>query len=233
MIMRTSIFIVLFAWCLTGCDKFLEEKSQSEIRPSTVNDMEKLLEGEAYFNVSDGVVFSYATDIFTDDYGCLPNPSDSYLNEKAKLKYKFTWDSYMFEDNGYGGDITLWKVPYERIKGCNVILDYLDEMDGDDSDREHLRGEALMLRGYYYLMLVNFFGLPYNYGDPEKNPGVPLKLTSGVTDERFKRNSVAECYRQVEKDLLAGTNLMSEYRESRSLKVSRYSDIKLDRKRHV
>ncbi len=221
MIMRTSIFIVLFAWCLSGCDKFLEEKSQSEIRPSTVNDMEKLLEGEAYFNVSDGVVFSYATDIFTDDYGCLPNSNEKYLNEKAKLRYKFTWDSYMFEDNGYGGDITLWKVPYERIKGCNVILDYLDQMDGDDSDREHLRGEALMLRGYYYLMLVNFFGLPYNYGDPEKNPGVPLKLTSGVTDERFKRNSVAECYRQIEKDLLTGTNLMSKYRENRSQKVSR------------
>ena len=26
--MRTSIFIVLFAWCLSGCDKFLEEKDK-------------------------------------------------------------------------------------------------------------------------------------------------------------------------------------------------------------
>ena len=44
MTMRSNVIIILLLWGLTGCSDFLEEKSQSEIRPSTVRDMEKILE---------------------------------------------------------------------------------------------------------------------------------------------------------------------------------------------
>ena len=71
-----------------------------------------------------------------------------------------------------------------------------------------MKAEAYALRAYCYFMLVNFFGMPYNYGDPEKNPGVPLKLDMGVRDEYLSRNSVAEVYASVEKDLLEGIRLL-------------------------
>ncbi|MEI3421739.1 MAG: hypothetical protein V8R91_12175 [Butyricimonas faecihominis] len=34
-------------------------------------------------------------------------------------------------------------MPYRRILGCNLVLDYLDEMAGKEVLRESLRGEAL------------------------------------------------------------------------------------------
>ena len=66
----------------------------------------------------------------------------------------------MFDEGGGGEDLSFWKIPYERIKGCYVVLEYVDGMQGDEMRREHLKGEAYALRGFYYYMLVYFFGLP-------------------------------------------------------------------------
>lgn len=223
--MRTKIFIVILTFWLTGCEDFLEEKSQSEIRPSTVTDMEKLLEGEAYFDKNEGLIFNHGTDIFTDDYTCRVVTKDAMKKAKLKDKFRYTWDATMFDDNGSGNDISFWQQPYNRIKGCNVILEFIDNMSGDEMKRDHLKGEAYTLRGFYYMMLVNFFGLPYNYGDPEKNPGVPLKIVSGVTDEKFSRNSVKECYQQIEKDLRQGAELMAANKEKKSTKRGRLNHL--------
>lgn len=222
--MKAKILVVLLVLFLSGCEDFLEERSQTEVRPSTVRDMEKLLEGEAYWTENDAV-FTDATDIFTDDVSCYV-VRKSTLSVKRQDRYKYIWSNTMFDDNGDGADITFWKTPYSYIKGANVILDYIDDMIADDKDdeirKEHLRGEAYTLRGFYHLHLVNFFGLPYNYGDPTQNPGVPLKTISGVnTDEYPKRASVAECYKQIEEDLLKGAQLMSANREGASTKVNR------------
>ena len=222
--MKTKILVLLLAWGFIGCDGFLEEKSQTEIRPSTILDMEKLLEGEGYWTDGDAT-FTDATDIFTDNVTCKV-VGKTTLNVKIRDRYKYIWDNSMFDDNGEGADISFWKTPYKYIKGCNVILEYIDDMitDGEEDrvKREHLRGEAYVLRGLYHFYLVNFFGLPYNYGDPTQNPGIPLKISSGVnTDERPTRASVADCYKQIEKDLQEGTALMSSSRSEASLKVNR------------
>ena len=116
----------------------------------------------------------------------------------------------MFDESCGYEDLSFWKVPYERIKGCNLVIEYAPKMNGDETKRNHLIGEAYALRGFYYMFLVNCFSLPYNYGDPTTNLGVPLKLASGVTEELFKRNSVAEVYQQIERDLLKGAELMEE-----------------------
>ena len=208
---------------MCGCSEFLEETSQDEIRPSTVRDMEKLLEGEAYFSGEEGSLFNRGTDIFTDDVqsNVLTEEMRSYQAEKEEGRYRFTWDQSMFDESGGGQDITFWQLPYERINRCNLILEYIDGMEGDEMEREHLKGEAYTLRGFYYFMLVNFFGMPYNFGDPSQNLGVPLKLDSGVTDDRLARNSVAECYEQIEEDLLHGTELMRQNASEQSLQITR------------
>ena len=218
--MKTKILLILMMWSVVGCKDFLEEVSQNEIRPATVKDMEKLLEGEAYFTDKDGRLFVDVTNIFTDDITSKVVDS-RYVEQKQQERYRYTWDASMFDDVTGEQDISFWEVPYNYIKGCNVILDYIDGMTGDEVRREHLRGEAYMLRGFYYFYLVNFFGLPYTYGDPTQNLGVPLKLTSGVTDEKFTRNTVAECYEQIEKDLLLGTELMSQNRAEMSTQLNR------------
>ena len=208
--MNIKILSVVTGCLAWGCSDFLEEKSQSEVRPSTVTDIEKILEGDAYLNEADGALFADETYYFTDNIKCDNQTNAVEDRKKEKRRWYFTWNLDMFNEAGGGEDITYWTIPYSRIKGCNIVLDYIDGMDGNEKKREYLRGEAYTLRGFYYMTLVNFFGKPYNVEDPTKNPGIPLKLISGVSDELFTRNMVSEVYDRVEKDLLAGVRLMRE-----------------------
>lgn len=204
------VFVAITLW---GCDDFLEETSQNQIRPSTVSDMEKILEGEAYLTETESRIFNYGTAFFTDDMQCEEEGSISTTPVKKKWRRMFCYDVSMFDEGNEEehANNDYWYVPYQRIKGCNIVLDYIGDMQGDEEKKDYLRGEAYALRGFYYLTLVNFFCLPYNYGDPSQNMGVPLKLISGVSEEKFSRGSVAGVYRQIEKDLLEGARLMRQY----------------------
>ena len=210
-VMKIGILLLLCS-LLSGCNDFLEEMSQDEIRPSTVDDMEQLLNGEAYTRLFADYILN-VTEIFTDDIECrgaVGWDAESAKITLEKVKWKFTWQKGMFDEGEGGNIVDYWELPYRKIKGCNVVLDYLDKVEGSKTRKENLRGEALTLRAFYYLMLVNFFGQPYNIGDPEKNLGVPLKLHMDVTEELFLRNSVAEVYRCIESDLLEGNRLLEE-----------------------
>lgn len=134
--MKTKILILFLSCAFAGCDGFLEEQSQTEVRPSTIFDMEKLLEGEAYWTESDAV-FTDETEIFTDDNMCnvVRDKNTQIQNLKEHDKYKYIWSNTMFNDNGDGSsDIELWQTPYKYIKGANVILDYIDDMIVDGKE---------------------------------------------------------------------------------------------------
>mgnify|MGYP005931509581 CR=1 FL=1 len=206
--MKTKICVVLLAFWLAGCNDFLKESSQDEIRPSTVTDLEEILLGDGYLD--DYGIYNL-TDILTDNIQCNGMLSESVKSYFEEREWLFRWEDDMFAASGGGNNPNFWEVPYKGIGTCNVILDMLDRMYGETEQRESVRGEVLALRAWYYFQLVNFFGYPYNYGDPAKNLGVPLKLDSDVTDERFPRNSVAEVYLQIVADLLEGNRLLTKY----------------------
>ena len=199
-----SLISVLF---LTGCSDFLEERSQDEVRPSMVNDLEQILLGDGYQESN----FYYATEIFTDNVESVGAQSAAEKSQHDKEKWLYMWRDNMFDEDGGGYDVRFWEAPYSSILGCNLVLDYLDDMKGDDDMRESIRGEALTLRAWYYLHLVNFFGIAYNQGNPEVDLGVPLKLDATVTGDFFARNTVKEVYEQIEKDLLEGNRSLSTY----------------------
>ena len=214
--MMKKLIYAFVAIALWGCDDFLEETSQNQIRPSTVSDMEKILEGEAYLTEVETRMFNEGTVFLTDDIEC-DDASKSLETSAEAIKKKwrrmFCYDVNMF-DVGNKDELAnkdYWYVPYQKIKGCNLVLDYVGEMQGDEEKKEYLCGEAYALRGFYYLSLVNFFCLPYNVGDPTQNMGVPLKLTSGVSEEKFGRGNVAQVYQQIVKDLQEGARLMGQY----------------------
>lgn len=212
------LIYTLVAVALWGCDDFLEETSQNQIRPSTVSDMEKILEGEGYLTEDESDLFNYGTAFLTDEIQC--NEYDqSASTATAQATVKETWrrmycyDITMFDegDEEEVAHTEYWSLPYERIKGCNIVLDYVGDMQGDEERKEYLRGEAMALRGFYYLTLVNFFSWPYTYGDPTQNMGVPLKLVSGVSEDLPSRGTVAEVYDQIVRDLSEGARLMRQY----------------------
>lgn len=204
-----KIYMITAIIAATGCRDFLEESSQDRVRPSTLEDLEQMLLGNGYVETGN---FYYGTEIFTDNVANNGVTNVSVYQEvHDRDKWKYTWDERMFAEGGGGYDSTFWEIPYQGILGCNLVLDYVDEMEGSEELRESLRGEALTLRAWYYLHLVNLFGVAYNQGNPTMEPGIPLKLNSTVTGEYFNRNTVGEVYAQIERDLLEGNRLLKAH----------------------
>lgn len=197
--------VLLLAGCM-GCNDFLKESSQDEVRPSSVEELESVLLGDVYPRGD-----MLKVDVMTDDIQCngakavwgSDDPHERYLEDWREM-YCWTWEPVMMTSFG------VWEDYYKRIMGCNVVLDELPEVTGTDAQKAFLRGQCLTLRAHFYFLLINYFGAPYNYGVPDKSPGVPLKLESGVRDEYFTRASVAAVYEQIVRDLLEADRLMAD-----------------------
>ena len=98
--MKSRLFILFLALSFVRCNDFLEEKSQDEIRPSTVTDMSKIMESEAYFSIGEGALFNRKTDIFTDDITCAVVEDVSYQIQKEQDHWRYRWDAKMFDEGG-------------------------------------------------------------------------------------------------------------------------------------
>lgn len=211
--MRNILFFLLLLG-FVGCSDFLEESSKDQVRPSTVDDLMQVMVGEAY--PMSNLQYAYI-DFFTDDVQCNGAGGQEMLESSVENIYPlFSWGDDIYEkltDNRYN----TWKVCYNKIMGCNTVMDYMDRVSGEEKTKNNMRGQALVLRAYYYFLLVNYYGLPYNYGDPAQNPGVPLKLEMEVNDGFMERNTVAEVYKRIVTDLEEGIKLLEENRIDMSL----------------
>jgi starch-binding outer membrane protein, SusD/RagB family len=94
---------------------------------------------------------------------------------------------------GNGDVLVIWSTSYQGISRANYVLDALPSVsDMTDAQKAQARGEALYMRSIYYYVLNSWFG------------GVPIVLqhAEGVSDESLvARNTTAEVWTQVEKDL--------------------------------
>jgi hypothetical protein len=206
---------------LSSCKKFLAESSQDELKPTTTDDLASVIYSDAYPYIQ--ITDTY-TDLLTDDIQSngvqqlngAPNPT--YLPFSNNGTPIFTWNPYMFDNSsGTAGSnvsdllgVNSWTIYYTKIKGCNVVLDYINSVSGTAQAKNAITGQALFLRAFYYLKLVTLYGQPYSgMGiDPSKSLGVPLILTSKVSDAYPVRNTLVQVYKQIETDLLTAADLL-------------------------
>lgn len=198
---------------MMACSDFLEESSQDEVRPSTVGDLEQLLLGEGYFR-GERVIFPWL-ELLTDNVQNSFTKNERHYSLVSWGVPVFTWQADMFEqmEIDKAESIDTWETLYSKIKGCNVVLDMLDKVTGEEGSKLNQKGQALALRAYYYFLLVNLWGEPYNKEgiDVNRALGVPLILSSSVKDEFPPRESLAKVYGQIETDLLEAADLLDQY----------------------
>ena len=99
----------------------------------------------------------------------------------------------------------LWYYAYLTINKCNIFLDGMaaggTKVVGDDLGAKYV-AEAKLIRGLSYYSLLQYYARPYADGNGAK-PGVPLRLNGikGTGQSNLARNTVAEVYTQVLKDM--------------------------------
>ncbi|HEY9551569.1 MAG TPA: RagB/SusD family nutrient uptake outer membrane protein [Prevotella sp.] len=200
----------LLGGLLVGCNGFLDEESQSEVIPKTASDFSELLMGSAYpdNNAPDMSWVSFLDDdcsayLDLTGYDASWQPIDGFAGENATitpLPY-YSWQPYMMDQNGFGEKInttasaTTYAQFYQKIMGCNAVLDGIDNALGTQESRNRVKAEALAVRSLLYFQLVNLYGQPYNYN--KEAPGVPLKLNANLNKKGITRSTVAQVYENV------------------------------------
>lgn len=92
-----------------------------------------------------------------------------------------------------------WKVQYQGISQCNLVLDNLEKVDLSAALKDRITGEALFLRSYYYFLLAQVFG------------DAPLFTNLAPPDElKVPRTPVEQIYAQIEADCERAATLLPD-----------------------
>lgn len=129
-----------------------------------------------------GLPYLGATDIVSDDADKGSTENDGpYLKEVDDFQFDATNQTFS----------TIWRGHYQTISRANIAINRIPDISMPDAFKDRLIGEAKFLRAFNYFRLVQWFG------------DIPLVLTQLTDDQYFtqKRNSKAEIYAQIEKDL--------------------------------
>jgi len=185
--MRTNyknlLLLSTFLWVLTpGCKKdFLEVSPQGSLTEALFpkNSTDALLATNAVY--AQMRVWQFHSggfpilDIISDDTRKGSNPGDG-----ARLEL---FDNFNF--NSTASDIFPWYAAnYQAIKAANVVIQYVPEIEMDESVKSRYIAEARFLRGLFYFNLVRAFG------------AVP-KVTTVNTEFDAARASVNELYNDI------------------------------------
>lgn len=100
-----------------------------------------------------------------------------------------------------------WAYYYVIINNVNIILDRVNEAEGSDEQKLHIRGQALAIRGWAYFNLVRAY--QQTYAIAKDQPAVPLYLTASA--EGQPREKVSVVYEQICKDLVESISLLENY----------------------
>ena len=141
------------------------------------------------------------------EYMVLPEIEANLVYLTVNNSNRFT-AAYQYGWTIANGDITaVWNTAYTTILRVNNVINTIDDIEGDQTRKNQLKGEALAIRALCYFDLVRFFGNPPTTGNPATDLGVPVTLVA--TLEELPRNTVNEVYDQVIADLNAAKGLMT------------------------
>lgn len=93
-----------------------------------------------------------------------------------------------------------WQAAYNQIYASNAIIEGVSNSESlQEADRNQFKGEALFVKGYIYLLLVELFGdIPY------------ITTTDYLENTTVSRMSKALVYQQVIIDLMAAADLLPD-----------------------
>ena len=192
----SAVVLLMF---FSSCTDYLDETPDNRIEANTLEKASEILvaaypQGDYFF-----------TDWMTDDSEYIE--SNQQLTELTDV---FLWkDLDELEDTNTPS--YYWNNAYEAISQANATLEALDKIKSDDiAFRNAIKGEALLCRSYAHFMLANLFSNNYDEATSKTDLGIPYVLESEkVLIKEYKRETLFETYRLIEKDLIYGLKLLS------------------------
>ena len=201
--MKNKILIIALSAIMmlsVSCKKYLDVLPDNRAELNNTEKISKMLVS-AYPRNSYLLPTELSSDN-VDDYG-QANP-----NTYRMLDQIFNWQE-VTETNNDGVD-RIWSACYGAIASANAAIAAIEEQ-GNPTSLSAQRGEALVARAYSHFLLVNVFAQHYSPTKSTTDLGVTYMTTSETTlNPKYTRNTVAEVYDLMIKDIEAGIPLIND-----------------------
>lgn len=193
-------YILFLSLFFAGCEQYLSIKPVKSLAvPTKLADLQAILDNEIRMSRN---VYPESGDIAADYY-YMTDPVWAARNETVRDRYIWNTSADVQQD---------WTSCYVRIFDTNVVLDHINAVSLGGlttTQREHIKGAALFVRGWNYLHLAQLFSPAYQEATADEPLGVPLQLTTDI-NEPVVRSTVRETYQQIIADLTASAELLPD-----------------------
>ena len=190
----------------SGCkkqDSFLDAKpNQALAIPSTLSDLQELIDNESVFNEN----YPSLGQISTDDYFIDPS---FWTSRGTTEKNAYVWAKQIYPANSNVAD---WNFSYQQVYYANTILNILPGIKitaNQQTQYNIIMGSALFFRAIAFYNLVQTFAMPYDSTSANKDLGIPLPLKPDLT-AKVARSTETQCYTQVIGDLKICLNILPD-----------------------
>lgn len=190
-IYRYTTMIVLLA-AMASCKKsFLEIEPKGIIIAKKTSDYDLMLNGLDLINIGTNAQHILGDEIVMKD--------PAYTGASFREKQLFKWDYNIYTPEE---DATETLIPVKGLYTYNKIIgEVMNSIEGSEIVKKSLQAEALTGRAWTYLLLINYYGKPYNPATAANDPGFPLITKADVNATDYRRASVQAVYDQIVSDL--------------------------------
>lgn len=198
-------FFFLISLGFSSCENFLSEIPDNRTQIDTPEKISELL-----VNAYPSANYMEFTETMTDN---VFDSGDLSLTNLFNTQ-NYNWDVPIRVDTDTPA--AYWEACYTAIAHANQALASIKEL-GDTKQLEPQKGEALLCRAYAHFMLVSLWSKPYNSATANGDLGIPYVLEpETVLLKKYKRNSVAEVFNYIEKDIEEGLKyITNDYKQQK------------------
>ncbi|WP_029279483.1 RagB/SusD family nutrient uptake outer membrane protein [Pedobacter borealis] len=199
MILIAFILVVL----LSGCKKFLEEKSDQKLAvPETLDDLQALLNNNNLYNIVD----PYSGEVSAGDFYLTDTDLNGITSQPDQRLY--TWEKdHLYAPATLGND---WLYLYTLVYLSNSILEKMEKIDRTPQNAaqfDNIKGQACFNRGKAYYNALQLWSVAYNKTTAVKDRGIVIRESTDFNIPS-KRSTVEEGYSTVVADLTAASKLL-------------------------
>lgn len=141
--------------------------------------------------------------------------SDNVVKTRLSTQTRENDENYFWLDESTAGmtdsQSNFWVACYNSIAHANKALDAIEKL-GNTKELNPQKGEALVARAYAHFMLVGFWSQRYDPATAETALGIPyITKPENILLPAYKRNTVAQVFDQIQKDLEEGLQLLPDH----------------------
>lgn len=189
----TILSLASAALCLTACDQFLDVMPDNRTEIDSQKKVRTLI--TSAYPETDYLLLSEFMSDNVDDFGPENPNSDRFIDQV------FHWEE--ITETANDDPESLWGNSYIAIASANQAIQSINDMGGaEKAGLQAEMAEALLCRAYNHFILVNMFAQAYNGETSATDLGVTyMQAPETELNPKYERNTVAEVYELIDKDL--------------------------------